>query len=274
MTGEVPESWNLLWRFKFEILALSTALVAGEAGWLWRRRLRGWTWRESLANLATLVGTQVLRGLTLPVRLVGFELAAALAPWQVPLTPAWAVAGYVLLDLLYYAKHRWLHATSWGWAMHSVHHSSPELNLTTAVRSSWLQRIVDDFFYLPLALVGFHPVLVLILAELNLYSQLWVHTRVLPRLGWLEGWLNTPAAHRVHHAVDRRRADANYGSTFSIWDRLFGTWIAGGDGDETRYGIAEGDPGSNPLSIQVAGLQRYFLDPGADARRAARTSSR
>ncbi len=36
--------------------------------------------------------------------------------------------------------------------------------------------------------------------------------------------LVTPDMHRVHHSVDRREADSNYGFNVPWWDRLFGTY--------------------------------------------------
>jgi sterol desaturase/sphingolipid hydroxylase (fatty acid hydroxylase superfamily) len=32
--------------------------------------------------------------------------------------------------------------------------------------------------------------------------------------------------HRVHHSVHRAEHDSNYGFALSIWDRMFGTYIA------------------------------------------------
>jgi len=33
--------------------------------------------------------------------------------------------------------------------------------------------------------------------------------------------------HRIHHSADHRETDSNYGTVFSFWDRLFGTWRSG-----------------------------------------------
>ena len=65
----------------------------------------------------------------------------------------------------------------------------------------------------------------LIALQLNLLYQFWIHADWIPRLGWLEYVLNTPSAHRVHHARNPEYLDANYGGVLVIFDRLFGTWI-------------------------------------------------
>jgi len=45
-----------------------------------------------------------------------------------------------------------------------------------------------------------------------------------PRIGWLEWVINTPSAHRVHHASNPEYIDKNFGGVFLIWDRIFGTY--------------------------------------------------
>ena len=82
---------------------------------------------------------------------------------------------------------------------------------------------------------------VFIAVELNHASQLWCHTEVIGRLPFLDRFLNTPSNHRVHHACDRAYADSNYGATFMLWDKLFGTFrVTGMDHAGKpfdRYGI-------------------------------------
>jgi sterol desaturase/sphingolipid hydroxylase (fatty acid hydroxylase superfamily) len=36
--------------------------------------------------------------------------------------------------------------------------------------------------------------------------------------------LVTPALHRIHHSVNTEEYNANFGTVFSIWDRLFGSY--------------------------------------------------
>ena len=52
-------------------------------------------------------------------------------PWSSPLT--WVLTA-ILLDLGYYCFHRASHEVGLLWAVHQVHHSSQEFNLTTAFR--------------------------------------------------------------------------------------------------------------------------------------------
>ena len=150
----------------------------------------------------------LLLSITPVVWVVGYRLVEGHIPWRMPL--AWWTwpLGIVVMDFTTYWVHRYHHALNLTWAIHSVHHSSVELNLTTSIRSSWVQRLVDDFFYLPLAAIGFDPLVVLGLPLAAagfgyLIKDCWgfaVHTRNVDKLGPLELVLAAPS----HHACTTR----------------------------------------------------------------------
>ena len=51
----------------------------------------------------------------------------------------------------------------------------------------------------------------------------------------------TPDMHRIHHSRDRREGNANFSTTFSWWDRLFGTYVehpAAGH-EDMAFGVEE-----------------------------------
>ena len=218
----------------------------------------GYSARETLANAFTMMVADGLRRLTFVWRLGIFSALHALAPVQLPLTVGWVALCYVLIDLTYYCKHRFfLHGTGFGWSIHSAHHSSTEVNISTSARTSWIQRVLGDFFFAPLVLLGFPPLAVMLLMELNMFTLTWVHTRIRGRFGLLEYVLNTPSAHRVHHAVSRRVSSCNYGAHFLVWDRLLGTYTPEPD-TELVYGIEEGPRGHNPFRIQFLGMWEYL----------------
>jgi len=197
------------------------------------------------------------RLLMYPLRLAVFVSAARLSAAPPLKSVAAFVIAYLCVDLLYYWKHRMLHTFAWAWVLHSVHHSSEELNLMAAIRLGWLQRWLDDFFYLPLALLGFDPVLLLLTVEMNHASQFWCHTRCIGRIAWLDRVLNTPSNHRVHHARTRATADHNYGSTLMCWDRWFGTYLREPPGHISEFGVEGTATTDNPLRIQLEPLVRY-----------------
>jgi len=135
----------------------------------------------------------------------------------------WVVM-FVVVDFCYYWFHRLAHEWNWSWASHSVHHSSEEYNLSTALRQGTFQPLCSWLFFLPLALIGFSPRLFSIHVQFNTLYQFWIHTKLLPKLGWLEYIINTPSQHRVHHGRNPYCIDKNYAGTLCIWDRMFGTF--------------------------------------------------
>jgi len=120
--------------------------------------------------------------------------------FSIPSTSAWAWALCFLgVDGLYYWFHRWSHEANLGWAAHVVHHQSEEMNLAVALRQGAFQAAFSWVFYLPLALLGFPPLMFLAVSSFNTLYQFWIHTRLIGRLGPLEWVFNTPSHHRVHH---------------------------------------------------------------------------
>ena len=68
------------------------------------------------------------------------------------------------------------------------------------------------------------PQVFAVAALIDLLYQYWIHTEHIGRLGWFDRILATPSNHRVHHAVNDRYVDRNYGGILIIWDRLFGSF--------------------------------------------------
>lgn len=192
----------------------------------------------------------VSRMMTLAHQLIPFTVyalvfdAVALLSWP---DSGWVwVMAFVLYDFLYYWKHRMGHEVSVLWAAHVVHHSSEDYNLTTALRQT-SGALFTWIFFLPLALLGIEPVMLITIAALNLVYQFWVHTQHIRRLGWLEWVLVTPSNHRVHHAQNRQYIDKNYGGVFILWDRLFGTFRDEDPEDPPIFGIRGALKSFNPL---------------------------
>ncbi|MBL4631025.1 MAG: sterol desaturase family protein [Paraglaciecola sp.] len=170
----------------------------------------------------------------------------------------WLIA-FVLYDFCYYWNHRLGHETNILWAAHVVHHSSEEYNLTTALRQSG-SSFFSWVFYLPMAILGFEPLVLISVGSLNLIYQFWVHTRHIPKLGWYEKAFVTPSNHRVHHAQNQVYIDRNYGGVFIIWDRIFGSFQEELDSEPPIYGIRKALKSWNPLWANVHVYARLFKD--------------
>ncbi len=162
------------------------------------------------------------------------------------------IFAFVAYDFCYYWNHRFGHEVSIFWASHVVHHSSEDYNLTTALRQS-SSGFLSFIFYLPLALLGIEPLLLVSVAALNLVYQFWVHTQHIPKLGVFEWVFVTPSNHRVHHAQNSLYLDRNYGGVFIVWDRMFGSFQEELDEEKPIYGVRKALKSWNPLwaNIQV-----------------------
>jgi sterol desaturase/sphingolipid hydroxylase (fatty acid hydroxylase superfamily)/uncharacterized membrane protein YhhN len=128
-------------------------------------------------------------------------------------------------DLCYYWLHRAGHVVAVCWASHVVHHQSQHYNLSTALRQTSSGALLGWIFYLPMAIAGVPPAVFGIVALIDLLYQFWVHTEQVGKLGWFDRVFCSPSNHRVHHAVNDKYIDRNYGGLLVVWDRLFGTFV-------------------------------------------------
>jgi hypothetical protein len=148
------------------------------------------------------------------------------AIWQLPADQWWVWAlAIVAYDFCYYWNHRLGHESAVFWAAHVVHHQSQEYNLSTALRQTSSGALLGWIFYLPMAVAGFPTEVFVVAAVVNLLYQYWIHTEQIGKLGWFDRWFGSPSNHRVHHAVNDRYIDRNYGGITMLWDRLFGTFV-------------------------------------------------
>ncbi len=170
-----------------------------------------------------------------------FDFAESTALW---------IFAFVFYDFCYYWRHRFGHLYNFFWAAHVVHHSSEEYNLSTALRQS-SSSLMTWIFYVPMALMGIDPIMLVTVGGLNLIYQFWVHTRFIPKLGFLEWFFITPSNHRVHHAINDQYIDRNYGGVFILWDRMFNSFQEELDDEPCIYGIRKPLHNWNPLWMNV-----------------------
>lgn len=252
----IPVEWILL-----ALSPVFLGLVAFE-WWYGLRLQRHWyRWRDTLANAVLALMHQAGELLALLVLMPFYWWLHQYRLFDIPLNGYTLVLAFVLQDFLYYWFHRASHHIRWFWASHIVHHSSRELNLSTAFRQSLMYPVSGMWlFWLPMMLLGFSPWLVLAVVSLNLAFQFFVHTQAIQRLGWLEWVLNTPSHHRVHHACNAKYIDKNFAGVLIVWDRLFGTFQPEDPTEPCRYGITTNFQSNNPLVITFDEWRLMWLD--------------
>jgi alkylglycerol monooxygenase len=208
-----------------------TALMLIELAWGIRKGCNTYRWADAINSISlgmmsqfTAVFTRLLRvgiytAIYASLSLVPLEAAKAF--WQT--WYGWALA-LVLYDFCYYWHHRAGHEVAVFWAAHAVHHQSQDYNLSTALRQTSSGALLGWLFYIPMALAGVPPIVMGIVALVDLLYQFWVHTELVGKLGWFDRWFCSPSNHRVHHAVNDAYLDKNYGGIWMVWDRMFGTF--------------------------------------------------
>src|SRR5690606_4025944 len=146
---------------------------------------------------------------------------------------------------------------------HVVHHSSEHYNLSVSFRLSWVQHL-KIIFFAPVAFLGFHPVIFFIVNQIAVLFQFWVHTEYIGRLHpAIEYIFATPSNHRVHHGSQEKYINKNYGATFIIWDRIFGTFQK--EEEDVQYGVTHNIVNkANPIHINF----HEFIDMWNDVRKA------
>ena len=171
---------------------------------------------------------------------------------------AWGwIFAILFYDLAFYINHRIAHRIGFFWSLHETHHSSQEMNLLVANRSSIFEGsgFVYPFGYF-LAFLGVPPSMFLCI---KFFANLWVtisHTRLIGNLGILEYILVTPSNHRVHHGKDPIYLNKNFSNVFIIWDKLFGTYQA--ELQEPTYGLTKNIECDTIWQIHTSGIQYLF----------------
>lgn len=194
----------------------------------------------TLGNLAAGLGEVVIGLFIGPYLLALYDWAfarIALVHWPRGSLVPWVLA-FLLGDLCYYAYHRAGHRVGALWAIHGVHHQSEDFNLTIALRHPWFSDFYSAIFYAPLPLLGVPPGHFFVAITLISFYALTIHSHTFRRPGLFV--FVTPASHVVHHAVNPRYRDRNYGAMFTLWDRLFGTHAEVDPADPPRLGTTAG----------------------------------
>ena len=233
-------------------------LLLVELAWDYRSGRRR-SFREPLANISFQVVNEILeRTVYSLVVVIGFILVTPYALFEIPVTFGTWILCLIATDFCYYWMHRTEHRVRFFWALHSVHHSSEEYDLSTSFRIFWLIDLSLVFFFIPLVLIGFSGPQVLVCMVAVFTYMIWVHTEKIGKLGWFDKVFSSPSVHRVHHGSNPQYLDKNYAGIFLIWDRLFGTYEP--EGEKVRYGLTTPIDTSNPVRIGLHELIRLGQD--------------
>src|SRR5580692_3816934 len=207
--------------FIFTILAEALVIQARHGSYSWKN-----TGVSTLVAVGHIVTQAAVHGLIFGVIAAGvYQVRLTTIPVSWHNWPS-LIALFVLTELAFYVEHRCSHRIRLLWASHSVHHSTEHM-----------------------------------VASASLTYQFFVHTELVKRIGWLDWIINTPSAHRVHHASNPEYIDKNFGGVLMIWDHLFGTYQAELPDVRIRYGLSHPrSSASNPFVIAYEDLWRMLKE--------------
>jgi len=159
---------------------------------------------------------------------------------QLPLALYMPLAMLVVTFTAYWS-HRLMHRIPAFWNIHKIHHSVQNLNVTSSFHKHFLETLIQvPTHFATVLLLGTD--LVAPFGIIFLAVDFLAHANVRLNMGPLSYVLCTPQAHRIHHSMDPRHFDTNFGNTFMLWDHLFGTFHYDPANMPTAYGVDDQVP--------------------------------
>lgn len=263
MDGLLLESQHLL---RMSVFLIIFALMATWEVVHPRKALSQPKWYRWCNNLGLVIINSLLLPLSLPFLAI---MAASIAQSQsigllnqftLPKLPV-VILSIILLDMCIYWQHRIFHQVPLLWRLHRVHHADQDIDVTTGARfhfiEIWLSMILKITIIFGLGI----PVIAVLLFEIILNGcAMFNHSnvKIAPQLDKvLRSVIVTPDMHRVHHSVYRNETDSNYGFCLSLWDRVFGSYIA-----QPKAGHQNMQIGINRFrSLKEQGLLKMLTQP-------------
>lgn len=217
-------------------------------------------WRHARVNLVLLTSTMLIHVL-FGVATAGIFIWAGANDFGLLYLvdlPLWleVLLGVMLLDLIaQYVVHYLLHKVKFMWKFHMVHHSDTEVDVTTGTRHHPGDYVFRELFALLAILAGGITFGVYIIYRiLTVLITYWSHSNLnMPKAvdRALSFVFITPNTHKFHHHFERPWTDTNFGNIFSLWDRIFGTFVYE-DPKQIQYGLdVLEDERSNDLMYQL-----------------------
>ncbi|MBL8996711.1 MAG: sterol desaturase family protein [Gemmatimonadales bacterium] len=141
------------------------------------------------------------------------------------------VVGLLVLDLISAWLAHWVqHKTPLMWRLHLIHHSDTNVDTTSANRHHPGESVVRFAFTTagvlvvgaPMWMVFLYQAVSVVLSQFN-HANITLPPALDRALSWV---IVSPDMHKVHHHYVLPYTDSNYGNVFSVWDRLFGTFMS------------------------------------------------
>lgn len=136
--------------------------------------------------------------------------------------------------------HYLLHRVKWMWKFHLVHHSDTHVDATTGTRHHPGDYLIREIFSIACIFIFGIPLAFYVFYRITtVFCTYLTHANIrLPKA--MDRAMSlifvSPDMHKFHHHFERPWTDSNFGNIFSIWDRIFGTFIYD-DPKKIIYGV-------------------------------------
>lgn len=259
----MPDWSQILWAVSYGLITMLTALLLLPLErWFPRilnRNARGGRLLPIFAVALAALFVSLFMQFYLQTSLVSLFLGLKFVSIaKLPLNPTVVfAASFLLLDFLSYLLHVVFHHVALFWRVHAVHHADEHVTAVSGILHHPVEVLLSTILLLFFTVVLGIPVLVFVIygACMAVHSAITHADMALPRgldraLRWL---IVTPDVHRTHHSIQLREGNSNFGQMFTIWDRLFGTYVDQPAATEAM--LVMGLPDSEkPRAFSVAGL--------------------
>lgn len=248
----------------YYLAAILAAGIAAEWALPWRRGLKidlaRWLRNASM----TVYGAILLSALP-AIAAYGAAIAAAangvglMNLVALPLSVKLLVSVFVL-DLMAYGQHRMLHRWYILWRAHRAHHTDVRIDASTALRFHPFETLFRALIEVAVvAVIGIPAEGILLIYIVHVAVNVFTHANIaLPRRldMALSRVITTPSVHRQHHSTDEAMQRTNYGTAFTLWDRMFGTF-SGPESlrEDERFGV------EGPEALPAETFGNLVLDP-------------
>ena len=213
-----------------------------------------------------------LIGASLIVAAVDFNKTYQFGLLNMVSMPLWLyiILGLTVLDLIGAWLIHWLeHRVKWMWMFHLIHHTDPNIDVTTGLRHHPGENVLRLIFTtLAVLITGASFGLVMLYQTISAFFAAMTHANIqFPKildkpLSWI---FVTPHFHKVHHHNILPQTDSNYGNIFSIWDHVFST-TSHIEMENLKYGIdthMKPEEHSNIKNLLMVPFQDYRQPVGS-----------
>src|ERR1700730_15523586 len=212
------------------------------------RPARGLPSRAVIFNIVYMISSTFIQGVISPLILAGTAIVVGALGGGLVMLPAEgfglipaALVYIVTLDLFEYIFHRAQHAVPALWAMHSLHHSDPSVNVSTTSRHFWLEQAIKSVtIYLWASIIFAAPPIIILIYTAVAYYNFFTHMNLRVGFGRFV-LLNSPQNHRIHHSSQLLHRDKNFAALFPIFDVMGGTHYMPAADEYPATGLDDGD---------------------------------